>query len=238
VPVDDDDGWARLFIEPHGARAAQPPRIVALCVQMLGVSGAGISMVTTAGNRGVVCATDDVSAQIEDLQFTLGEGPCIDAVNSGTPVLVGDLTEPGDVAVERWPAFMEGASGAGARAVFAFPLRIGAISLGALDLYRSAPGDLSSHDLTGALHAADAGALALLRLDTHRDDTFDEDIDSRSTYQLQVHQATGMVQVQLGVTTEEAFLMLRARAFASDRPLADVATDVVARRLRFTSEDK
>jgi hypothetical protein len=236
--VDDDNGWARLFLEPHGMRAAQPARIAAVCVQMLGVSGAGISMVTTAGNRGVVCATDDISAQIEDLQFTLGEGPCVDAVNSGNPVLVGDLNEPGDVAVERWPAFMEGAAGAGARAVFAFPLRIGAISLGALDLYRAVPGDLSSAELTGALHAADAGALALLRLDSNRADAFDEDLDSRATYQLQVHQATGMVQVQLGVKTEEAFLMLRARAFASDRSLADVATDVVARRLRFTSEDK
>jgi hypothetical protein len=236
--VDDDNRWARLFIEPHGMRAAQPPRITALCVQMLGVSGAGISMVTKAGNRGVVCATDDISARIEDLQFTLGEGPCVDAVNSGTPVLVADLNEPGDVAVERWPAFMEGAAGAGARAVFAFPLRIGAISLGALDLYRTDPGELSSHDLAGALHAADAGALALLRLDSHRGDTFDEDLDNRATYQFQVHQATGMVQVQLGVTTEEAFLMLRARAFANSRSLADVATDVVARRLRFTSEDK
>ena len=100
------------------------------------------------------------------------------------------------------------------------------------------PATSAATDLTGALHAADAGALALLRLDSNRDDTFDEDLDTRATYQLQVHQATGMVQVQLGVTTEEAFLMLRARAFASGRSLADVATDVVARRLRFTSEDK
>lgn len=205
---------------------------------MLGVTGAGISMVTKAGNRGVVCATDDVSARIEDLQFTLGEGPCVDAVHNGAPVLVDDLDTPGDIAVDRWPTFMQAATADGVRALYAFPLRIGAITVGALDLYRDKPGDLSDSALSAALLAADAAALALLRLESDHDDAFAEVLGSRSTYQLQVHQATGMVQVQLGVKTEEAFLMLRARAFASGRPLADVATDVVARRIRFSGEDK
>ncbi len=205
---------------------------------MLGVTGAGISMVTATGNRGVVYATDDVSTRIEDLQFTLGVGPCIDAVHTGAPVLVADLDEPGDIAVDRWPMFMEGAATAGVRAVFAFPLRIGAISLGTLDLYRDQPGDLDSSQLSAALLAADAAALALLHLDIGRDDTFCDDLAARSTYQLQVHQATGMVQVQLGVRTEQAFLMLRARAFATGRSLVAVAIDVVERRLRFSTEDQ
>jgi hypothetical protein len=236
--VDDRDAWEQLLVESTGQRAVQPERIAALCVEMLGVTGAGISMVTRSGNRGVVCATDDVSAHIEDLQFTLGEGPCVDAVSTGAPVLVDDLTEPADIAVDRWPAFMKAAGDAGARAVFAFPLRIGAISLGALDLCRDEPGELSDWELSGALLAADVAALALLRLDSDHDEAFADDLGNRSTYQLQVHQATGMVQVQLGVTTEEAFLMLRARAFASGRLLADIATDVVARSLRFSLEDK
>jgi hypothetical protein len=178
---------------------------------MLNVTGAGISMMTEAGNRGVVCATDDVAAQIEDLQFTLGERPCIEAVRSGVPVLVPNLDMPDDVAVDRWPAFMKGAGVAGVRAVFAFPLRIGAINVGALDLYRDRPGELTAAHLRGG--------------------------SWRPTPQLLLHQATGMVQVQLGVRTEEAFLMLRARAFALGRPIADVATDVVGRKLRFTVED-
>jgi hypothetical protein len=238
VSVDDRDAWARLLAEAGAERSSQPQRIAALCVQLLGVRGAGISMVTREGNRGVVCATDDISARIEDLQFTLGEGPCVDAVRHGAPVLVSDLNEPGDIAVDRWPAFMEGAITMGVRALFAFPLRIGAISVGALDLYRDLPGDLSDKDVSGALLAADTAAVALLHVDSGDGDTFADDLDSRSTYQLQVHQATGMVQVQLGVKTEEAFLALRARAFASDRSLADIATDVVARRLRFSLEDQ
>jgi hypothetical protein len=205
---------------------------------MLGVTGAGISMVTAAGNRGVVCATDEVSARIEDLQFTLGEGACVDAVQAGTPVLVSDLGETGDLVVGRWPAFLEGAGAAGVRAVFAFPLRVGAITVGALDLYRDRPGDLTAGQLAAALMAADAAALALLYLSTGHPDSFADDTGGRAAYQMQVHQATGMVKVQAGVTIEEAFLMLRARAFATGRPVADIAKDVVERRLRFPEEDR
>src|SRR5664279_1134429 len=198
----DPDRWTRLSAAAAGERGAQPRRICQLCVQTLGVTGAGISLVTDTGNRGVVCATGDVSGRIEDLQFTLGEGACIDAV----------------------------------RAVFAFPLRIGAITLGALDLYRDRPGELDGGQLAAALLAADAAAIALLHLDAGRNEAFADDLDAGRTYHLQVHQATGMVQSQLDVQTDEALLMLRSRAFATDRPLAAVATDVVERRLRFAPE--
>ena len=194
-------------------------------------------MVTKAGNRGVVCATDDVSARIEELQFSLGEGPCVQAVTSGVPVLIADLLEPNGAAVDRWPVFMEGAKSAGVRAVFAFPLRIGAIIVGALDLYSDRRGELDRDQLSAALMAADAAALALLHIDTDGVTGFADDFASRGSYQMQVHQATGMVQVQLGVTTQEAFLMLRARAFTMALPLAEVAKDVVNRRLRFSLED-
>src|SRR5664279_3749928 len=200
----DPDRWTRLSAAAAGERGAQPRRICQLCVQTLGVTGAGISLVTDTGNRGVVCATGDVSGRIEDLQFTLGEGPCIDA----------------------------------ARAGFAFPLRIGAITLGALDLYRDRPGELDGGQLAAALLAADAAAIALLHLDAGRDEAFADDLDAGRTYHLQVHQATGMVQSQLDVETDEALLRLRSRAFATDRRQRAVATDVVQRRLRFAPEDQ
>lgn len=236
--MDELAGWVRALAEAATDQDTSPRRICELCVAMLNVTGAGISMMTKAGNRGVVCATDDVAAQIEDLQFTLGEGPCVEAVRSGVPVLVPNLDMPDDVAVDRWPAFMKGAGVAGVRAVFAFPLRIGAINVGALDLYRDRPGELTAAHLRAGFMAADAAALALLRTEITSDESLADDVEDISAFQLQVHQATGMVQVQLGVTTEEAFLMLRARAFALGRPIADVATDVVGRTLRFTVEDK
>jgi ANTAR domain/GAF domain len=223
--------------EAAAERDAQPRRITELCVEMLGVTGAGISMVTSMGNHGVVCATDEVSGRIEDLQLTLGEGPCVDSVRDGSPVLIADLGALGDFSGERWPAFMEGAGAAGVQAVFAFPLRIGTISVGAMDLYRDVPGDLATDELSAALMAADAAAHALLDLGSPRGDTLGGSADFRATYHPQVHQATGMVQVQLGVTTEEAFALLRARAFSTDRTLVQLASDVVARRLRFSTED-
>jgi hypothetical protein len=218
-------------------RDAQPQRITELCVEMLGVTGAGISMVTTAGNHGVVCATDEVSAKIEDLQLTLGEGPCIDSVRGGSPVLISDLGAS-DFSVERWPAFLEGAGAAGVRAVFAFPLRIGAITVGAMDLYRDVPGDLADDELPAALMAADAAAHALLHLDDPPDAPATGASNFATVYHPQVHQATGMVQVQLGVSTNEAFVRLRARAFATNRSLVGLAGDVVDRRIRFSTEDE
>src|SRR5664279_5535789 len=101
-------GWVSALADAATDHVTSPRRICDLCLAMLDVTGAGISMVTEAGNRGVVCATDYVAAQIEDLQFTLGEGPCIDSVRSGVPVLIPDLSVPDDVAVDRWPAFMKG----------------------------------------------------------------------------------------------------------------------------------
>jgi hypothetical protein len=235
--VDDRDRWLKRLAATAADPASQCQRVAALCVETLGVTGGGISVVTAAGNRGVVCATDDISAQIEELQFTLGEGPCVDAVAFGAPVLIPDLTEFDDLVIGRWPAFLEGAGAAGVQAVFALPLRIGAISVGVMDLYRDSPGDLGADELSAALLAADTAALALLHLDGGRDGAFADNVDARSTYQLQVHQATGMIQVQADVQTEDAFLLLRARAFATGRPLVEVATDVVERRLRFTKEE-
>ena len=227
-----------MLAEGPADSAGRSRHICELCAQLLGVTGAGLSMVTATGNRGVVCATDEVSARIEDLQFTLGEGACVEAVKGGVPVMVTDLHAPGDVAAERWPAFTEGVTAAGVRALFALPLRIGGISVGALDLYRDLPGNLTAGQLSAALTAADAAAVALLHLGVGQAGSFADDADGRAAYQMQVHQASGMVKVQAGVTIEEALLMLRAYAFAAGRPVAEVARDVVERRLRLPAEDR
>lgn len=235
--MDDRAAWAQQLLSATTPRAAELLRICELCVTSLGVTGAGISMVTDLGNRAVVCATDEVSTRIEELQVTLGEGPCFDAFESGAPVLVADLEEPEDLVVGRWPGFMESAAAAGVRAVFAFPLRIGALGIGAMDLYRVVPGGLDAGQLPAALMAADVAALALLDLRGSEELGWTDALATADSYPFQVHQATGMTQVQLGVTTQEAFLRLRAHAFATGRPLADVADDVVHRRYRFSEED-
>jgi hypothetical protein len=204
---------------------------------MLQMSGAGISMLTPAGSRGTVCATDDRAARIEEVQMTMGVGPCIDAITTGSPVLIADTDRPGGVDVGRWAPLGDLAA-SGVRALFAFPLRIGAITLGALDFYRETPGGLEAEDLSRALLAADVAGLTLLRLVAATDDVFAPDAAAGADYRLEVHQASGMVAVQLGVTVGEALLRLRARAIAEGRSLAELARDVVGRRVRFEVEDR
>jgi hypothetical protein len=233
----DRDRWLEILRGDEVEADQRPQRIAEKCVERLGVTGAGISIVSDMGNRTVVCATDEVSARIEELQVALGEGPCVDAVGRAGPVLVQDLSDHHDLSVERWPSFMRAAHEVGVRAVFAFPMRIGVLGIGAVDLYRTTPGSLSEDELSGALLAAEVAGVAVLGLRPDAEAALVEDSDA-GAYLAQVHQATGMVMVQLGVSVDQAFLLLRARAFAAGRPLHDVATDVVRRRLRFSQEDE
>jgi len=172
-----------------------------------------------------------VSAVIERLQYDLGEGPCVDAYRLGQPVLEPDLADP---AVPRWLAFTTPAVAAGARAVFGFPLHVGAARLGALNLYCDRAGSLRADQHADALVMADVAAQTVLLLQANAPPGLvAAELEAGADFQLVVHQAAGMVSVQLGVTVGQALVRLRAHAFGNDRPLADVARDVVARKLRF-----
>jgi hypothetical protein len=198
----------------------------------LGVDGISAGLGT--GPEGVVLAwgREATSVALEDLQFTLGQGPGLEAVRTGAAALVPDLT---DTAV-RWPAFCSGAADLGVRAVFAFPLRIGATSVGVLTAHRETSGSLNAARLADAAVLTDAITILLTRRASSgppgpgpaRPSWAQTEI-----YHAQVHQATGMISVQLGVTLAEALVRLRAHAYGNDRPLAEVAADVVDRRLRF-----
>jgi GAF domain-containing protein/ANTAR domain-containing protein len=202
------------------------------------VDGAGLSMMTSAGHRGTVCATDDVARRIEDLQFAFGEGPCFDAFSGGGPMFVEDMSVALSADNGRWPVFTEAVATTGAAALFAFPLLIGAIPLGALDLYRRRPGALTQLQLRAAWRIADAAAGALL--DMRSGTAMDLPADTApvgASYRLEVHQATGMVSVQLGVPMDEAFLRLRAYAYARDLDIDEVARTVVIGGLQLRSEE-
>ncbi|MGI9155397.1 MAG: GAF domain-containing protein [Marmoricola sp.] len=121
-----------------------PHRLVMACMQAVPVTGVGLALMTDAGPAGTVAISDDRAGTMEDLQFTLGEGPCVESSNTGRPVLQPDLAGTGP---RRWPGFSAGALEAGIRAVFALPLRMGGIRLGVLDLYRDKPGELSDRQL-------------------------------------------------------------------------------------------
>jgi len=201
------------------------------CARALPVSGVGLALMTERGPAGTVAATDGPAARLEDLQYTLGEGPCVDASRSGRPVLQPDLAV---TALARWPAFTGGALAAGVAAVFAFPLRVGAIRVGVLDLYRATPGALDPEQLREALSFADASTLLLLYLQTRAsDDPLAPEAVAVLDDRAEVHQATGVVSVQAGVGLAEAVVLLRARAYAEQRPVGDVARDVLAGTTNF-----
>jgi hypothetical protein len=213
-----------------GASAQMPGPLCRVAAEVVGVSGAGVMVLSGGTPQASLWTTGTVSALIEELQYTLGEGPCIDAHRSGTVVSEPDLDAP---QTPRWPAFSPKAVEAGALAVFGFPVRIGAARVGALNFYSDRRGRLSDDQHADALVMADLIARAVLTPQAH-DGRWPEppgfaDADIHAV----VHQAAGMVSAQLDISVADALARLRAHAFATDRRLSDVAEDVVARRLRF-----
>jgi len=199
------------------------------CAGVLGVSGVAVSVLVSGGSGEVVWRTDGVSVRLDDLQFTLGQGPGVDAAVSGELVLEPDLAA---VPAQRWPVFTPAALELGVRAVFALPLQIGAIRLGVLLAHRNEAGGVDGGMLTDMLAFAGAATEALLGPATAGSQP-QWLSDQGSGYRTEVHQATGMISVQLGVSQAETLIRMRARAFSHRRALADVAADVVARRMRF-----
>ncbi|MEV4516114.1 GAF and ANTAR domain-containing protein [Dactylosporangium sp. NPDC049525] len=196
-------------------------------VRALSASGVGVSVMADNGVHGMADASDAHTAVVEELQFTYGEGPCIDAFAAGAPVLVSDLA---DGAAGRWPVYTPAVRAEGISAVFAFPLQVGAARLGVLDVFRTSPGPLSRADVGRALTIADQ--LVTLLLDGQERGPETLDLGPRA----EIFQAQGMVSVQLGVPLAEAMIRIRAHAYAENRALSAVATDIVARRLRFDIE--
>ena len=216
-----------------GTPELETERLCEVCADVTGTSGAGIMLMSGDVPRGSVCTTNKVSVLVEQLQYTLGEGPCVDAYHQDRPVLEPDLAHP---STPRWLAFTGPAIEAGVRAIFGFPLRVGAVRLGALNLYCDQPGPLTDDQHADALVVADVAARAVLVLQANAPPgKLAAELEAGADFHYVVHQASGMVAAQLDVSVGQALIGLRAYAFGHDRPLAEVAKDVVARNLRFDS---
>ena len=225
---------ARVWAWIAAAREGDAPvSLAALCraaANWLAVDGASVTVVSGPGVREPLSATGELSARLEELLFTTGEGPGAEDFMFGSPMLIPDL----ELVTERWPGFVPAAVAAGARALFAFPLQAGAIRVGVLSLYRAQPGPLTPQQLADALVFGDIALQLLLDSAAGISGLAGyQPLDGLSGSRAEVYQATGMISVQLGVSLEEALVRLRAHAFAASTPLDDVAGDVVRRLLRF-----
>lgn len=227
--------WAAVRAAAAQEHAAISVRHAVLAAErLLSGTGAGLSMSRDSGPREPVLATGPpLIEELEELQFTLGQGPCGESVIAGGPILVPDLAEP--EATGRWPVFAPAVVERGVRGMFTFPVALGAAMVGVLSVYRAVPGPLTGGEINDGLALADI--VLGLALDSRGgvapdlDALLDTAIVSRRA---EVHQAAGALAAQLGVSVADALARLRAHAYLSGRRVSDVAADIMAGLLRLT----
>jgi hypothetical protein len=204
--------------------------VCSAAVKLLSLKGAGVSLMVDGELRGAAGVSDPGIALVQELQLSLGEGPCLDAWEGRSPVIEGDLGASGGA---RWPMFAPAAVEQGVLSVFALPMGLGAIRVGVLVLYRGRTGMLSDQELTYGLVLADVATNVVLGLQAGApSDELHGMLAGEPPHWAEIHQATGMVSVQLGSSLDEAFVRLRAYAFAQNLGLREVANEIVNRRLR------
>ncbi len=202
------------------------------------VSGASVATVGDLLGSETISASNPLAARLDELQFDLGEGPCWDAVNSGRPILEPDLTQRGRMT---WPAFSAAVAHDDISSIFAFPLAVGPLRIGAIDLFSSAPVSLNRTQTRQADAMAGVVSRHVLRraLTAVGRDEEDTGVDVGNAYSRRLlHQATGMVLAQLGISADDARLVIQGHAFAASRPVMDVAQDVLDGRLNFSERDE
>jgi GAF domain/ANTAR domain len=232
-----DDIWSLVAGEPRRSTDREDvggwlERLCRTAAQTLPAAGLGVSLMSATGEPAVMAASSPDSEVLEELQFTLGEGPCQDAYKTGRPVLAPDVRK----AETQWPGYVPAVVDLGVEAVFAFPLQLGSARLGALDIYREHAGSLSDESFEHALAFASVATESLLDAQERSASRGDAPAGLASDRSYVVYQAQGMVQVQLGIDLAEAMVRLRARAYAEGRPVSEVARDIVARRLVLESD--
>ena len=202
-------------------------------LRVLPVTGVAISTLGGPFGTETVCASDASAARLDELQFDLGEGPCWDALATHVPVLSGDIRQHGNPV---WPVFVQTLDGTDVGGVFAFPMVVGSLDIGAVDLYSRRPRTLTGPQIADATTMVGIAARQVLRR-VLLAQTMKPDPDADEGYSRRVvHQATGMVLAQLNLGASDALLLLQGYAFSHARTVREVADDVVARKLDFTSE--
>ncbi|ORA19685.1 GAF and ANTAR domain-containing protein [Mycobacterium arosiense] len=230
----------RLLRAVDGHRGvAAADRLCEACAVLLEVDAAAISLIFDGAPTGTLGSSSASARSYDELQFTLGEGPCLDAISRRIPVLAVDLADSGE---RRWPAFGPAALAHHIRGVYAIPIVVAGEYVGALDLFRHQPGGLDSEHLSGAIVAAELASVPLL-------DLLDADLQAavadpnsnawaefNALSRTEVSQATGMLVAQLEIEPAEALVRLRAHAYTTGRNATDVARDILARRLKLDND--
>jgi GAF domain-containing protein len=219
---------------------AAADRLCEACVQLLDVDGASISVIDGDRMQGTFGSSNQLSRTLDELQFTYGQGPCLDAVAQRRPVMAPYLDDPGE---GRWPALTQAFLGHGVQAIFALPVAVASTPVGALDLYRSTGGPLDDDAMTAGQWAAGLAALPLLDL-MASDTDWDKAAAGRGSWEqlaslerVEVYQATGMIVAALEITPADALVRLRAHAISHSLSASEVAYRILDRRLALDQDE-
>lgn len=200
-----------------------------MCVDILAVSGAGITLMGGEG-IGPLCVSSSTAGELEEEQYMSGTGPSADAFRSRAPVFAPKFTTEQS---SKWHSFVSVAQSRGILAAFAFPLSFAGATIGVLSLYQSARGDLSAAQRDDSIAMVEIVTESLLSLqDNAPTGTLTNGLEDALVHRAEIHQATGMVASHLRIGVTEALARIRAHAFGASRTVREVASDIVASRLR------
>lgn len=225
----EQDGFARAFVALTAAVGPADD----LCGPILGAVPVAGVVISTLGNplgSQTVCATSVLAERVDEIQIDLGEGPCWDARHSGNPVFVPDLQ---DVDGSPWPAARAAFRDLGIGSIHAFPLRVGPLTVGSLDLYSMAPQRLTPVEVVNVTSLAAIAARHVIRRALEEAEDPGEEMPAGRYSRREVHQASGMVAAQMDISAQDALMVLRGHAFAEGLTVREVAEDVLRRRLNF-----
>jgi transcriptional regulator with GAF, ATPase, and Fis domain len=202
-------------------------RLVGACVEVLGVSAAGIMLADQRGSLRVFASTDEESRMLELLELQNNDGPCLEAFRTGSQVAGVDLSQ----FTAKWPQFTAAARSAGINSAYALPMRLRDQTIGALNLFQSGTEPLSVHHLNVARVLADMAAIGIINhWSIRQQEVLAQQLQSALNSRVVIEQAKGVLAERRGLSMGQAFEALRASARASRRPIAEVAADTVSNR--------
>jgi Response regulator with putative antiterminator output domain len=199
-------------------------RLTVRCVDLLGVSAAGLLLADQRGALQVVAASTERTRLLELLQLQTNQGPCPECFHTGQPIAVPDLT----TATARWPAFVAEALQIGFASVHAAPMRLRSEVIGALNLFDTRPGALPDDTVRLGQAMADVATIGLLQARAiDRRNTLTEQLQTALNSRILIEQAKGVLAERRQIDMEQAFTLLRTEARNANRRLSELARAVV-----------
>jgi GAF domain-containing protein len=193
------------------------------CVQLLGISAAGLLLTDGQGTLQMVAASSERTRLLELFQLQTDQGPCVDCFHTGEPVSVANLPVAG-----RWPRFTAAAAEVGFASVHALPMRLRSEVIGALNFFDTSPGALDRGKLRIGQALADVATIGLLQQRAiHRSGVVTEQLQTALNSRVLIEQAKGIVAERLHLDVDDAFALLRSGARNNNRRLSDLARAII-----------